>query len=138
MTVGKKLARGLVICIFLTTLGCGGREVPQLGYVSGTVTMDGKPLGNVVVQFHPQSKDGGRASMGMTDSEGKYVLTYVADEKGTKLGPNRVSISTNWPGGEPGEGESETIPLKYMGRDSILTGTVVEGDNTFDFKLESK
>ncbi len=133
--------RRFVVCVLsLVMLGCDGRKVPELGYVSGAVTMDGKPLDGVTVNFHPFSKGKGqgRVAVGKTDSEGKYVLTYLEGIEGTKLGPNKVSIMTFWPDGEPGEGEFETIPVRYYGRDTTLEETVVEGNNTFDFKLTSQ
>jgi hypothetical protein len=36
-------------------LGCSGRDLPELGTVKGKVTMAGKPMPNVSVQFHPES-----------------------------------------------------------------------------------
>lgn len=139
MIAKKKLAWGHVLCaLSLATFGCGGREVPELGYVSGTVTMDGKPMEGVDVNFHPQGEEGGRSATGRTDSEGKYELEYIDGIKGTKLGVNKVSIMTYWPEGAPADGEYETIPAIYNGPKSTLQETVVEGDNTFDFKLESE
>lgn len=139
MLADKRRARGLLLCATLATiLGCGGREVPELGYVSGKVTMDGQPMTGVEVHFHPQGEDGGRSAVGITDSEGNYVLQYFAGEEGTKLGPNKVSIMTHWPDGEPGDGEYEKIPPIYHGQRSTLMETVVEGDNTFNFELKSR
>src|SRR5262249_34258094 len=51
--------------------GCGGG--PALAPVTGTVTMNGKPLANVQVEFWPQ--DGAPRSTGATDAAGRYTLT---------------------------------------------------------------
>lgn len=139
MSTGKQRRKAWPLCAILATIfGCGGRDVPQLGYVSGTVTMDGKPMTGVEVHFHPQGQEGGRAAVGITDSEGKYVLEYFDGIEGTKLGPNKVSIMTHWPDGEPGDGEFEKIPPIYHGKRSTLAETIVEGDNAFDFDLKSR
>ncbi len=130
-------------------VGCGGRgDQPELGQVTGTITLDGKPLSGIAVVFQP---DSGRPARGMTDGEGKYELTYIRQTKGTKVGPNRVEIAPS----EDGEAEEvdsageetkpvqkrprsgkPTIPPRYNVR-SELKADVKAGKNTFDFKLES-
>jgi len=136
MVDGKMQTWGYVLCVLcLFVLGCGRGDLPDLGYVSGTVKMDGEPLPGVVVRFN--SEGGGRPGAGLTNSEGEYELTYVAGVEGTKLGPALVAISTEWPEGEPPDGESEPIPSKYNSK-TTLKETVVAGNNTFDFNLESE
>ena len=130
-----------VLALFFVLPGCGGREVPELAYVSGTVTMDGQPLPGVQVHFHPIDQEGmgvGRSGVGKTDSEGNYVLYYMEGIEGTKLGTNDVSIMTHWPDGEPGDGEYEKIPTRYYGKRTTLQEEVVEGENTFNFDLKSQ
>ncbi|QDU08970.1 carboxypeptidase regulatory-like domain-containing protein [Gimesia aquarii] len=135
--------------IFLLTLicivgsGCGGSQVsdqPDLGTVTGTVTMDGTALPGAMVIFSPEK---GRSSMGTTDSEGKYEMIYVGDTKGAKLGNHKISITTVQEGNSEESGEEtattfkETIPAKYNTK-TTLTEIVKEGDNVFDFELTSK
>ena len=59
------------------TLGCGGPavEIPELGEVTGTVTVDNKPLEGLSVTFVPES--GALASVARTGSDGKYELVYA-------------------------------------------------------------
>jgi len=116
--------------LFATALnGCGGSaEVPALGQVTGTVTLDGDPLVGVNVVFKPAE---GRAATGLTDAEGKYTLLYNANNPGSKTGANTVSM--DWPTGTP---DAQLLPSKYTSK-SELTADVVAGSNTFDFKLES-
>src|SRR5262245_49070668 len=47
--------------------GCSGGDRPELGYVSGTVTMDGEPLVGVIVTFKPEQ---GRPAVDVTDADG--------------------------------------------------------------------
>lgn len=131
--------------------GCGApSDQPQLGQVTGTITLDGKPLSGIAVVFQPES---GRPARGMTDAEGKYELTYIRETKGTKVGPNRVEIAPSEDGeeeedeSENADGESKPvkkraksgkpkIPARYNVR-SELKADVQAGKNTFDFNLES-
>jgi hypothetical protein len=121
----------LMICPF--GVGCGRNDIPELGQVEGRVSARGKPLPGVMVQFIPES--GGRPGSGVTNEEGHFELTYTADYAGTKVGPNRVEITTIWPDGEPPPGEQEKIPVKYNAQ-SELKEEVKPGDNFFDFNLE--
>ncbi len=67
----------LLPCLLIAAClaGCGGDGL-QLVQVNGTVTLDGQPLVGAAVIFHP---DGGRPSVGETDSEGRYSLKYTVD-----------------------------------------------------------
>ena len=81
----------LSVAAFVSGCGGGSSDVPELGDVSGTAKVDGKPTPNLNVSFQPED---GRPSYGTTDSSGKYTLTYTADENGAKIGKNLVTIST--------------------------------------------
>ncbi|MBA2114332.1 carboxypeptidase-like regulatory domain-containing protein [Bremerella alba] len=132
-----------MLCVLLSLFASGGcgpsasKDVPELGEVSGTVTLDGKPLADATVGF--QSEAAKRVSTGQTDSEGKYTMYLMNDIKGVPLGVNKVTISTAKPGDDavPGSAKKETLPSKYNQR-TTLTADVKEGENTFDFSLDSK
>lgn len=145
----------LTVCCF----GCsgGGTEV-ELEKVSGVVTMDGKPLAYAVVVFKPQE---GNPSSGQTDVSGKYELVHRANAPGAIPGKHTVWITQGQPPTSEGDPESnidsaatgvgsedlETpkgkaapknpIPAKYNTK-TTLTAEVKQGENTIDFKLESK
>jgi len=89
----KTMLRSLcVLSMTLMLSGCGGSsDAPDLGRVSGTVTVDGKPASGVTVLFTPA--DGGRSSTGQTDDSGHYELIYSSSEMGAKVGSHTVSIS---------------------------------------------
>lgn len=120
------------------SVGCGGgggSDQPDLGTVTGVVTMDGAPLANVTVTFNPEE---GRPSNGRTDEAGKYELGYLRDTKGAVIGTHKVSISTPQEAPTPpGQTYKDPIPAKYNTK-TTLTADVKAGDNTFDFKLDSK
>ena len=123
----------IVLAFGSLSAGCGRSDIPELGQVKGRVAARGQPLPGVMVQFIPES--GGRPGSGITDEQGEFELTYTADYTGTKVGPNRVEITTIWPDGEPPPGEKEKIPAKYNSQ-SELKEDVQPGDNFFDFNLE--
>ncbi len=125
----------LAVSLLVSSLGCGGGDLPELGTVKGKVTLDGQPLAGVMVQFHPLAE--GRPGSGVTDKDGNYVLMYDGGVRGTKVGANKVEINTVWPDGEPGAGQSETILPKYNSA-TTLKEEIKKGSNTFDFALQSK
>lgn len=60
----------------LLPASCGKKQ--QFIDVTGVIKMDGKPLPNVLVQFHPEPIEGlefAPSSEAVTDSEGKFRLT---------------------------------------------------------------
>lgn len=134
--------------LWLLALLAGCESGPRMSYdsvglvdVSGTVTLDGKPLPGAVVIFEA---DTGRFSYGETDSSGRYTLHFDSETDGAAPGPKTVRISTSrkiGEEGEGGEGESaakppaERVPEKYN-RKSELTRTIEPGHaQTFDFDL---
>ncbi|QDV51307.1 carboxypeptidase-like regulatory domain-containing protein [Gimesia fumaroli] len=113
--------------VSLAACGGGSSDAPDLGQVSGTITMDGAPLADANVTFMPE---GVRSSSATTDSAGKYELIYIRDEKGAAIGKHKVVVSKL-------DNEKETIPAKYC-VESELTADVKEGANEFNFDLTSK
>ena len=81
-------------------------RLPPLGYVSGTVTMGGKPAVGVKVYFCPldrsiegakEKKEHARDSVGVTDAEGHFDMYYTAEAEGVKVGACRVTIESSDP-----------------------------------------
>ncbi len=112
---------------------CGSSDQPELGTVTGKVTMDGKPLAKFWVGFAPPE---GRSSMDMTDEEGRYELLYLHDTPGAKVGPHKVAITTPEEDEFGGEVKNwrELIPARYN-RQTELTAEVKSGRNEFNFDL---
>jgi len=57
--------------------------------VTGTVTRNGKPVPNLMVNFMPEA---GRPSWGKTDETGHYEMVYDENYKGVKLGRSKVYV----------------------------------------------
>ena len=129
---------GLLCAVsLLWCMGCSGRsDLPDLGTVSGTVTVDGNPTASIMVHFSPV--DGGRTSTGVTDSSGQYKLDYTADAKGAVVGKHNVTLSAQAEAASDDQldlsGSNSAIPDKYKGK--TFEFEVKSGSNTFDIKLE--
>jgi hypothetical protein len=135
---------GLVIA---AAVGGCEPKVPR-AEVSGTVTLDSKPLAGVTVVFFPQMKgiDPRLVGRGTTDSAGRYTLAGPDEEVGTVVGTNCVAVlppktprsSRESATVSPGSGRQ--IPAKYCSPQlSPLVVTVqAGGPQTIDLALTSK
>ncbi|NQT15322.1 MAG: hypothetical protein HQ582_21375 [Planctomycetes bacterium] len=130
----------LVVCVSVAIAfcmtGCFGGG-PELGTVTGTVTLDGKPLAEAQVTFQPKD---GSYSVGTTDSAGRYELEYTRDKPGAIVGSHIVRIKTQTTSTDESGNEIQVpqrVPEKYNYR-SMLLRQVEPGENRFDFKLESE
>jgi len=117
--------------------GCGGADIPEVGEVSGTVTVDGKPAPGILVSFVP--KEGGRPSSGITDDNGYYELQYSPNAMGALIGSHTVSIVQEEPStvDNPGDRSAPLVPKSSIPKEHLETKKEVEvkeGDNTIDLK----
>lgn len=133
--------RVLTTLFLLATVLCGCEKPPELGTVTGTVSMGGEPLGEVRVLFVPVPGDGGEGvySDCYTGDDGKYELIYsgVNTEivKGALLGTHSVAVEDAK--AEESRGALEIrIPDRYSsGARSPLKFEVKAGANTYDIEL---
>ncbi|MCA9194463.1 MAG: carboxypeptidase regulatory-like domain-containing protein [Planctomycetales bacterium] len=152
----------VLLSAFAFMAGCGDGG-PSMGKVSGTVTLDGKPMPKLRVSFSPEG--GGASAVGTTNSDGHYELVCL-NKKGAPIGLHKVSIttvrevsssttmgsSTDASGGESYENQGaassyskadlkpnagEKVPARYN-RDTELLEEVEAGDNEINFDLKSK
>lgn len=127
MSLSFQMNARFIFCIAILsslslTIGCGsGRDVVE---VTGVITMDGKPMDLIHVEFWSAS---GPRSFGKTDAEGKFELV-IDDEtaqKGAVPGEHKISLRDTWPskddyineGGEwvdKSEGKKSRIDTKYF------------------------
>jgi len=130
MIDGRRLALAFFLSAMVPAIvGCGRSDLPELGRVQGTVTLDGKPLSGAAVGFYPLS--GGRQALSIIDEDGKYELTFVDGVDGAQTGANEVTVF--WPDDTV---PTAPIPAKYN-QNSELTFDVKPGKNTFDIQMES-
>ena len=103
----------------------------KLGEVSGTITLDGKPLAGATVVFEPQQ---GGASKAVVDARGHYELTHESGRKGAVTGTHKVTIQ-----GGPKRGGKSLVPARYQNpARSVLRVEIQKGKNIQDFDLASE
>jgi len=135
-----------VACGFLLLffLGCGqsADDRPPVE-ITGTVTLDGKPLMTGVIQF--TSSQTGESAYSPLDAAGNYWLEFpnadVGAEYAVTISPpidesgDALAAAEN-----PAARQSSPIPRKYRDRTtSGLSVTIQQpGLNTFDFQLSSR
>ncbi|QDV63243.1 carboxypeptidase-like regulatory domain-containing protein [Crateriforma conspicua] len=119
--------------------GCGS-SLPPIGEVSGLVTQDGKPVEGVSIEFVPV--DGGRPSMAVTDSEGRYNAIYTPDTEGVLIGKHTIRYEVHGPAPEmPADSGGEFIPVSRkpdMGGKKKLQPSeveIVDGSNEINFEF---
>jgi hypothetical protein len=137
-----------MICMPLAFSGCGNRLA--MVEVEGIVTLEGKPLDNVMVEYWPLGE--GVRSFGTTDQTGKYVLMSDDGKRnGATLGQHKIVLhDTSIYGtkflGRGGdsvdmtEGRKSRIAAKYESAQSTdLQKEVVAGKkNQLDITLTKK
>ena len=114
--------------LLAATAGCDGRRTPVP--VSGTVTLDGKPVEGATVSFHLLGDDmEGHPATGQTDKTGTFRLT-IGNEDGARPGEYRVVVTKNvlagpklkmpdFPDTPEGRNQRERFLWKHFGDDQL-------------------
>lgn len=136
---GRILAAMALLSVAVV-IGCGDKD---WGYVTGTVMVDGRPVGPGSLMFEPVDPDANTVSAAIAHfkEDGKYVLKSAGNREGAKAGEYRVMIHGR---SEEKFGEEaidptapSAIPARYLDYGSSgLTRTIESGQNTIDFDLK--
>src|SRR5436190_2913949 len=86
------LAVSILVTVGIVLTGCSNSSRPATYRVTGTVTMQGKPVAAAVITFVPTSNEG-QAASAITDADGKYALTTWQAGHGARPGEYRVKVS---------------------------------------------
>jgi hypothetical protein len=78
-----------VAVLAAAAVGCGPSV--KLAPASGVVKIDGKPAGNIAVQFIPQGATG-PSSYGTTDEQGRFTLRTTDGADGAMVGKHKVTL----------------------------------------------
>lgn len=130
----------MIGCILaLTIAGCGGnpdlKEGAQKYKVSGTVTLDGKPLENGSVTFDPKDGSGTPAFGGIED--GKFNCEVAAGTWIARFAAGTRDTGEKDEYGEPIT-ESIVLPEKYTSKSEVEVVIKAEENVLPEFKLTSK
>jgi hypothetical protein len=139
---GTRLVNTILLLAFAAVTGCGESPL-KTGDVSGTVTIDGRPLNEVSVLFTPDGPDmSGPPSGAITDDAGRYTLNYSQRQgsssqsgTGAMIGWHKVTLDDFKMKNEmlPPPGR---VPAIYTDLASTpLRVEVKEGSQTIDLKL---
>jgi hypothetical protein len=94
MAVPRKLASlsALFWCLLvLANSGCGSKY-PPTAPVSGKITINGKPVNQGRISFHPTT--GERPALANIQPDGSYSLTTFEQGDGALLGQHKVSVKS--------------------------------------------
>jgi hypothetical protein len=134
--------------------GCSAREGSATAPVTGAVTYQNAPVEGATVVFAPTA--GGKPATGVTDAQGRYVLSTFAVKDGAVPGEYKVSVTKTQmegptmsdeernrflqehPGAIPPAPVSKNLlPARYLSpQSSDLTVTVTNGDNDIPLALK--
>lgn len=145
MKVNRKLLLlGGLLAISLM-VGCGGNPLNRQA-ISGTVTLDGKPLDQGSIEFRPTQGKG--VISGAVIHDGQYDIEA---EKGLPPGEYRVMIFSaiapaapangGPPGSEPIQGghlNLERIPPKFNVKTEQIVTVTDGGPNQFNYTIQAK
>jgi hypothetical protein len=136
------------VALGLTLVGCGAEAdsdtLPRQA-VSGTVTMDGKPLAHGRIEFQPASTEARVPAVGEIE-DGSYSIPRG---QGPTAGDYRVMITSAGanPGSDapPGGAENvkvqaaapDLIPKQYNAKTTLSAKVEADKSNSFDFPLKS-
>jgi len=125
--------------LLLAAAGCG-TDGPEIAYVTGRVTLDGKPLRSASIVFIPEN---GRPAGARTDEDGNYVLNFDESRRGALPGQSTVRINTQRDPemDENGKtvlaGSPETIPMQYNAASKLTFTVEPKKKNIANFDLKS-
>ena len=122
----------LAFCLLIAGCGGSGTKAKLVAPVTGTITIDGEPAADIMVQFVPATTDEtfvAATSQALTNSEGKFVLVTTKNEPGAVAGPHRVTLSDTLEE-RPAQGERMTKPPRLHPKYASpgLKITVVAGE----------
>jgi hypothetical protein len=130
--------------VLLLAIGCGpGYDVVQ---VSGTITLDGKPLNNATILTQPigtkEDTTPGPGSGSVTDEDGHFQLSFQHEEvDGAVPGDAWIKIVENPEKKASSDDSAEVVrskvPLDYQEGNKVKYTIPEEGTDAMNFELKS-
>jgi hypothetical protein len=140
----RNARRALLIALLLMASGCARFEYND--NVEGTVTLDGKPVPNVLVEFVPQVRKAPLAH-GTTDDKGHFKLTCDDGHPGAVVGKQVVVIVVGREGDPNGSDQTASggstqkarvrVPRSYaLAKTSPLQEEVTKDKHSYELNLK--
>jgi hypothetical protein len=129
-----------LVIVVVSASGCGQPQ-SYLGSVTGTVTKDGEPVANMMLEFYPNS--GGRPSLAVSDENGRFKALYLENQPGAKVGTHtiRYELGTGQLPDDITPAQMKRIIRPELCEGTVLSPTVVDvklGENFFSLELVSE
>ncbi|MBL9165427.1 MAG: hypothetical protein JNL18_22055 [Planctomycetaceae bacterium] len=128
----RPAAAHLVVALLL---GCDAGAPVACHPVRGSVTRDGKPVGEALVVLHPVVESAAltQKPMAFTDDAGQFAVTTFQRGDGAPVGEYRVTVVQRAPkrvGEEMVREGPNVLPKRFSEpTTSGLTATIIAGDN---------
>ena len=150
--------RSMFFAIFGTLIGCGPSG-PEVVPVTGTLTLDDRPLPDVQLTFHPINGTAGHGAGGSTDGQGRFTLKAMVpgtteEYDGAIPGEYRVTaMSSSLPNSNVLEARDDThseealtprkpqgspFPAIYSSEESPAIVVVGESGEDLDVRFSSR
>jgi hypothetical protein len=130
----RKTTQFLFVVLLAAASGLTGcNSGPDLGAVTGKITLDGQPAEGLEVEFEPKQA-GAASAIGYTQADGTYELYYPGNHRGAAPGEYIVRIR----GSETDDPAEQKVVAPRYNMESELSATVTSGANTFNFDVESQ
>jgi hypothetical protein len=145
----RSFARSPIVLAAVALLVCSGcGSSVRLGQVDGTVQLDGKPIGQVMVIFVPDDRNLPQ-STAITDEHGHFQMRCNNGSMGAAIGEHRVTLvdgsaapaskGRNDDPPEPTEQPPNRIPSAYnQATKTPLRQTVAAGSQTITLEIASE
>ncbi len=130
-------SRVFALCLSATLIillsGCGGKSLTT---ISGTVTLDGKPVEDGSIQFIPTGAEG--TTEGANIKGGKYTATVSPGKNEVKIFASEdhptKTIANVEPGKPPVPAKVSIIPEVYNSKTTLSIDVTGSGEHNFDLK----
>ena len=131
----RSLQRALLLLICLSLAACqSGKPEPKKYPVSGTVTVDGKPMEDDGLIYFKTIATG--AINGFDIKAGKFSGATEPGDRRVEIVAYRITNVDS--GGMKSEVKESLIPSRYNTESTLTAKVTPEGPNTFTFDLTSK
>jgi hypothetical protein len=130
------LVKRILPALLCLLIGGSCQQGPLIGTISGTVTLDGKPVEDGFIRMVPADGQSQPADGPVT--AGQYSITMPIGDKKVEIywakgrGAGKTVDTASTP-----EQVIQLIPNRYNA-ETILTCTVAKGDQTKNFELTTK
>lgn len=138
--------RTAILLVLLFASGCSGDSAGEVP-VTGTVTLDERPLVGAAVMFRPTGTTPGNGGSALTAEEGLFTLSGPQGQKGIAPGEYKVTVSLRLkrdgtplpPDTPPIEADAtESLPPKYSDPERTELLVTVEANKPVTIALKGK